>query len=279
MDICIATIQNKMGSILKYRILSLDTGVLHDIHSRSIINYIKTNNIKNLALENNTVICTQGSIEDYPVIHADGKVKNNIPVVLQQDTENIKIANYEGKVLALPINVVIQKVNKFANAIIDNGKIIYKEANKKTKITSKGFLDRVLESKIGDININIQGFNMQDYYRKFGVSDDVLKKPSDVFIKSKKEDLNLENNKDAYEFEIVKIDDRVELRSYKGDKYTGIVNIPTGVTHICKSAFKEAEATELFMPETVVYIGDYAFKESKFKIVHLSSKVDRKSVV
>ena len=98
MNICIATLRNKTGSVLKYRILGTDTGVVHDIHSRSIEKYLQENKVSNLIYDNG-IVCTQGSLNEYPILYTDNKVKNNIPVLIRQENGNSTIANIEGKVV------------------------------------------------------------------------------------------------------------------------------------------------------------------------------------
>lgn len=286
MNICIATFQNKMGSILKYRILDTSTGVVHDIHSRSIESFIQKDKVRNLSFLDNAIVCTEGSLKNYPIIHSDGKVKNNIPVIIEISNSTVIIANMEGKTVEIPTHTLLQKMKDFANADVIGSQLKIKHTNetiKEIKHTDKAMVSEIkhtshksaLEEILAspDTTISLQNFNMVDYYKQFGVSDSVLKKPGEVFVLNKNKKVGIENNPDAYKFEIVKLDDRVELRSYMGTGYTGAVTIPNGVTHICKEAFVSAEATELFMPETIVYLGDHAFTHSKFKVIHLSHRV------
>lgn len=296
MNVCIATIQNKAGSILKYRILDTDTKTVHEVHSRSIESELGRVSIRNLGIDGTSIRCTEGNIKDYPiVIQSDTKVKNNIPVVINISGDTIDIANYEGKIATLPISSMLQKISSFANADIVNGTVQLKKTTESTPIKAsrdigtvgategitgknnqptvygKSALEQIMDAP--PPTINIHGFIMSDHYTEFGISSDIYKKPSILFAPRIGTRQQAKNNPNEYSFEIVKFEDRVELRKFIGVGYKGAVTVPDNVTHICKEAFARAEATELNMPETIVYLGEYAFVSSKFKVIKLSTRI------
>lgn len=286
MNICIATLRNKTGSVLKYRILGTDTGVVHDIHSRSIEKYLQENKVSNLIYDNG-IICTQGSLNEYPILYTDNKVKNNIPVLIRQENGNSTIANIEGKVVTLPTSALIEKMKQFGNARLQDGNIVFKTESEivhaeihkeqpKTEVKTTSVLSPLQQiMQAQSVDIDIQKFDIISNYKKFGISGDVFKKPGDIFVEGKEKAKTAVYNPDAYSFDIVTVEDRVELRKYidNTDKYEGKVVIPDGVTHICKQAFEKAKCTEIEMPDTVIYLGDYAFAYSNVAIVKLSRRV------
>lgn len=266
MIVCIGTLRNNNGTITKYRIINTGSKTVSDIASENMTSFISKYNVRNLK-NTDKIECTEGRLEDYPCILGDRQTINNVPVVIETGN-NITIANIEGKIVTLPEQAILDKLNSFANADIVDGNIVIK----KSKVSgAKNILKEIMEAE--DIPINITGFNMMDYMDNLGVSNDIFKPPSEIFKQKVIDDKTIESDINAYKFEIVKVEDRVELRKYIGEGYKGQVIIPDGVTHICREAFLKAKAEELIMPDTVVFIGEYAFKESHFKTVRLSKLV------
>ena len=286
MDICIATLRNSEDKILKFRILSVERKQISDLLYTDII---KHNSFSNIKIQDSKIVCTQGDIESYPKIYG-ANIKNNVPIVLSTSEDETTIANSEGKVVKLATNSLIQKTTAFANAYLYGGWLLISDdevevskeklviesgrGNTETKVQNKTQLSPLEQVMQADaLNMDLKSFNMMDHYKKFNVSDSILKSPMVVFTSSRHEDKPTVNNPSAYSFDIIKAEDRVELRMYIGNGYTGLVEIPDGVTHICAKAFEQAEATELTMPESVRFIGDGCFRESKFRKIRLSNNV------
>lgn len=261
----------KHGEQNLYRLIDMKNGRTKDIEQNKLSNY----RIRNIELHGNNIECTEGEFKDYPIIGEDGKVTNNIPVVISVGKE-VVVANYEGKLIKLPEGVLLSKINKFANASVDNNKIILSKSNTQRTYSktdnSISIYDLIM--KAPEVEVNTDNFNSRNYYKTLGVTDKIFKKPYDIFVDKDETSETIEEDSSAYEFEIVTVENRVELRKYKGDRYTGLVRIPPNVTHICKEAFLRARATELIMPDSVIHLGDSCFYGSKFKRVRLSRNVE-----
>ena len=283
MLICIATIRNKAGDILKYRMLDTSANRCQDISKKQIGGYIQSNNVRNLDLSGDKLRCLEGNINEYPIIKA-GTLKNNIAIIISTGSE-VCIANYEGKVVTLPYNVLTQKISNFANGtadaistditIVDTINTSDTGTTGITQAKPSGnidYLSIVMEAPVPQINL--QGFNVREHYKEMGISDNVYRDASSVYkIKGNRSAKQIENDESAYSFDIVQLSDRVELRGYTGNGYRGLVKIPDKVTHICKNVFNKARAEEIEMPNSVVFIGEYAFSNSHVKKVKLSPNV------
>lgn len=263
MLLCVAIIQK--DSSRSFRVVNAHTREVKEINESSI-----GNNIRNLEVSNGKIIFTEGEENRYPVERPDG-VSHNNPIIIKEG-RNVILANYEGKIITLSEKELIQKVKTYANATINNNKIEIEYTKNKSN-NSINFLDAVMQTP--DRDIDIHNFDIRNHYKNLGISPNIFKKVSSMITggqdEVKREPTIVDTNQ--YKFTIVKVDDRVELREYSGNGYKGKVIIPSNVTHICNSAFARAEATELEMTDSVVYLGDSAFAWSNFKDIHLSKNI------
>ncbi len=267
MLICIAILKNGTSTDeKKFRILDTDTGKVSDIPESNLKS--KNIQIRNLAISDKRIDFIEGKEDKYPLI-SDSGVSNNIPIIISSDKYTV-MSNYEGRVVKILTRDLLKKVKYFSNATVNGHKIEISKAQQNGKSSKVNYLDLILNAK--DVPIDIQSFDMRDHYKDMGISDNVYKSPDRVF-NTYSDGNKITNDTSAYSFEIVKVEDRVELRSYKGDNYTGLVVIPDKVTHICKAVFRKATATELIMPDTVIYLGENCFEYSKFKKIKLSKSV------
>lgn len=269
----IGTIRDSHDEILKYRLLDTDTKKITDIPLEKLLDAAAKGIVENLESigDKTGVAVKNGDIHNFPIIYSSmNKVKNNIPVVIALDNGVITVANYEGKLVTLPEGTLLSKINKFANAKIENGRIaLFIRDSKPIDLYSLVMQSNAVPS------IDINGFDGMRFADKLGVSKDIYSLPSDVFIqRENKLPLEIECDNNAYGFEIENVGNNVELRKYiEKREYRGKVVIPAGVTHICKGAFKQCKAMELDMPDTVVYLGDSSFSHSKLIKINLSKNV------
>lgn len=286
MNVCIATIRNSKNTILKYRLYNHDKKHMVDVHARSIGNRIQAAGIRNLALSNTGVVCLEGNIDDYPIIIANTNQVDNAgsPVVISVNNAKAILCNYDGRAVEAPLELIKQKIHKFANAELSqtgdivikstgNGAISNIEQSKpqeevttakeqkpeqstaiKQVSSGKSLFDAVMQAE--DTQLNIRSFTAQDYKESMELSNRVFMSPTSLVndIYSRGRSVSIED-KSAYSFNIVRSGDRVELVKYIGEGYKGLVVIPDGVTHIDKSSFERCEAEEIQMPET-----DYIFR-------------------
>ena len=304
MNVCIATIRNSKNTILKYRLYNHDKKHMVDVHARSIGNRIQAAGIRNLALSNTGVVCLEGNIDDYPIIIANTNQVDNAgsPVVISVNNAKAILCNYDGRAVEAPLELIKQKIHKFANAeLSQTGDIVIKstgnevisnieQSKPQEEVTTakeqkpeqstaikqvssgKSLFDAVMRAE--DTQLNIRSFTAQDYKESMELSNRVFMSPTSLVndIYSRGRSVSVED-KSAYSFNIVRSGDRVELVKYIGEGYKGLVVIPDGVTHIDKSSFERCEAEEIQMPDTVIYLGDGAFFGSKTVKMRLSRKV------
>lgn len=258
------------------RIVNTDNNKVQDIDTTD---KEKLKGVRNIRITGDNIECTEGDISKYPTI-INGEVKNNIPLYLTSIMKKIMIANYTGKIVGVEESQLRSQIKQFANAKwLDNGLIeVYKETSKievksRPNKPSKLGAFKALMSKQGKA-VDIHGFNARDFCKQLGVSDDVSKDPYSIFVLGKPSSLtNITSDSSAYKLDIVKVDNRIELRKFHGRDYNGEVVIPPEVTHICEGVFSKTKVRKVSMSDTVVYVGDRAFFGSDIEEVKLSQRV------
>ena len=286
---------NSNKSIIRYRILELDTNTIRDIHTRSISKYLNSRGVRNLKLDYEKVIVSEGSMDRYPHILLQGnKVINNVPIVISVG-DRVVMCNYLGKVISLDKTQIIGKGYTYANAIEQSGSIKIEEiGNQKVQEGSRydrsgydrsgydrsgydrsGYDSIIKQIVNGEWKLeDIHDFDMSKVYNKFGVGNDPIKEESLVFSKRNEKKLPGEYRESAIKLQIRKVEDRVELCGVKvEDDYTGEIRVPNGTTHINERAFASIKCYGVYLPDTVKYIGNEAFKGAKIYRVRLPKGV------
>lgn len=274
MLIVIALVCSTKNNIPSVRILDTINNTIKDV---KITDKSKLANVRNIRAKDNGILCLEGVITDYPTITHTG-VQNNIPVYIEAIGNNVKIANYAGRIVSVDINQLRTQISSFANANWNNDTIqissVQSELN--TKLNT-GIQADPFESlmSVPDVDIDIHNFNMRQHYKKMHVPDETYKDPYSIFVLGE-QDRSREailSDTSAYKLVIVKVDNRVELRDYIGNDYEGEVIVPPEVTHICAEAFSGAKAKRVVMSDNVIYLGEKAFYCSSVEEVKLSSNI------
>ena len=229
--------------------------------------------ISNISINGGRVSTTDCDIMELPhvVIDGSGNVVSsshtNAIILAEVRGDSALIFNQDGKCAVHPISELIAKVkDNIVNANIVDGKISFKSKTKRSGGLFKALMDTETCS------VEIAGVTTRTYTKALGVPDNIVYSDYDLYLEGIVRDPS-EFDPSRYSLEIVDIDGRKELRKFIGANYEGRVDIPDGVTHICKEAFMGATCTEVTMTDSVIYLGDRAFADSNVEVVKLSKNV------
>ena len=298
-----STNRNAAMDIMTLNVIGITYGERLDISRQmarisigDLIDEVTNGKVIGVRINNNGEIETIGKLEDYPYINFKGELKNNLPVIVDNQEDHIVIVNGLGRPVKIKKELAIQRFDKFANAIKNKDSIVMMNMVANNGIRKSKLMERILnfnsDIKPGDkealsnrkeilekiVVNNLDESDIASQFTEQHSKNDQSKTASVANTNENKstwrQSRNIEFDGDkGYAFDIVEVDDRVELRSYNGQGFKGTVIIPDGVTHICNKAFALAEASILIMPDSVEYLGDESFLESEFSEINLSKNV------
>ena len=256
---------------------------------------IKSGIILGFSLDDRGNILSSGKLIDYPYITYSKELKNNIPVVIFENDDMLTLISGVGKIIEIKRGLAYQRFSKFANAVKQNNTVEVLKEQVNLNLGNSVLLDSILNFKSDNTLIDKTGTGKEKLLnailenRRLSASDLAQYFTERAFETGETSTITNNNiQENSYReiddaqgfdgdsgqgFEIVEVDDRVELRAYSGESFIDEIKIPEGVTHICDSVFIGTDAKRLYIPESTIYLGENAFKNSKFEEIHLSSHI------